>query len=114
MAVRKTPIQPRAPKLPTIRLAPIRSRGSVELDQRITPKSGLDLPPFERWDVFLSKFKWEQGEHVTTIGPTGSGKTVLNRALLMQWRFVVVLGVKNRDKELYGPFERLGYQVERH
>ena len=51
-----------------------------------------------------------QGEHVTTIGPTGSGKTVLNRELLKLRDFVVVLGVKNRDPELYGGFEREGYR----
>jgi hypothetical protein len=52
----------------------------------------------------------KQGEHVTTIGPTGSGKTVLNRELLKLRDFVVVLGVKNRDPELYGGFEREGYR----
>jgi hypothetical protein len=51
-----------------------------------------------------------QGEHVTSIGPTGSGKTVLNRELLKLRDFVVVLGVKNRDPELYGGFEREGYR----
>jgi len=51
-----------------------------------------------------------QGEHVTTIGPTGSGKTVLNRELLKLRDFVLVLGVKNRDPELYGGFEREGYR----
>ncbi|HKD16468.1 MAG TPA: hypothetical protein VKG23_01275 [Thermoanaerobaculia bacterium] len=52
----------------------------------------------------------KQGEHVTTIGPTGSGKTVLNRELLKLRDFVLVLGVKNRDPELYGGFEREGYR----
>lgn len=59
----------------------------------------------------MGKWRWKQGEHVTTIGPTGSGKTVLNRELLRRRDYVVVLGVKNRDKELYGPFEREGYQL---
>jgi hypothetical protein len=66
-----------------------------------------------RWDVFTSEwFKWREGEHVVTLGPTGSGKTVLNRELLklapIPW--IVVFGVKRRDRELYGPFERQGYQ----
>ena len=119
MAVRTTPRSPslkgaRAPQLPRIRLAPLRPRGSLELDSRQTARGKLTLPPFVRWDEFLSEFRWRQGEHLTTIGPTGSGKTVLNRALLAQWRYVVVLGVKNRDPELYGPFQQQGYELVRH
>ena len=64
-----------------------------------------------RWDRFLAEWRWRQGEHVTTVGPTGSGKTVLNRQLLRRRDFVVVLGVKNRDRELYGPFEAEGYHL---
>ena len=60
----------------------------------------------------MDRFRWLQGEHLTTIGPTGSGKTVLNRELLKRRDYVVVLGVKNRDQELYGPFERMGYKLE--
>lgn len=85
----------------------------MELDTKTTAKSKQELPPFVRWDDFLARFHWKQGEHLTTIGPTGSGKTVLNRALLAQWRYVVVLGVKNRDPELYGPFQAQGYRLER-
>lgn len=56
---------------------------------------------------------------MTTIGPTGSGKTLLNRYLLRKaptptWAagpFVVLLGIKNRDRELYGPFQRDGYKL---
>ena len=63
--------------------------------------------------MFYADWEWKQGEHVTTIGPTGSGKTVLNRELLRRRAFVVVLGVKNRDRELYGPFQAEGYRLER-
>jgi hypothetical protein len=59
----------------------------------------------------MADWEWKQGEHITTIGPTGSGKTVLNRELLRRRDYVVVLGVKNRDPELYGPFERMGYEL---
>lgn len=61
----------------------------------------------------MADWQWKTGEHLTTIGPTGSGKTVLNRELLRRRDYVVVLGVKNRDPELYGPFEREGYQRTR-
>jgi len=93
-------------------MAPIRSSESVGLDTRRT-RTGLLLPPFERWDVFLNDFTWKQGEHLTTIGPTGSGKTVLNRYLLRRRDFVIVLGVKNRDAELYPPFQADGYELVR-
>lgn len=73
----------------------------------------MALPPFVRFDQFIRDWRWKQGEHVTTIGPTGSGKTVLNRQLLRRRDFVVVLGVKKRDPELYGPFEREGYELVR-
>lgn len=110
---RRSPSPPRAPRLPPLRLAPIRSQESVELDQAVTPRGKVGLPPFVRFDAFLNDWRWEQGEHVTTIGPTGSGKTVLNRHLLRRRDFVVVLGVKKRDAELYGPFERDGFELVR-
>jgi hypothetical protein len=84
----------------------------VQLDQART-RSGFELPPFVRWDRFLADFRWTQGEHLTTIGPTGSGKTVLNRQLLRRRDFVVVLGIKQRDPELYGPFQDQGYHLVR-
>ena len=61
----------------------------------------------------MSTFRWRQGEHLTTIGPTGSGKTVLNRQLLRLRNTVVVLGVKQRDPELYEPFMKEGYELRR-
>lgn len=108
----RAPSPPRPPRLRPLRLGPIRSNGSVELD-RATTRSGNTLPPFVRWDRFLADWRWKQGEHLTTIGPTGSGKTVLNRYLLRYRSFVVVLGIKQRDPELYAPFEREGYELVR-
>lgn len=93
----------------------MRSGRSVELDGQVTAKSKQivgDAAPFVRWDKFMSTFVWKQGEHLTTIGPTGSGKTVLNRELLKRRDLVVVLGVKNRDTELYGPFQKMGYNLQ--
>lgn len=103
---------PRLPRLRPLRLSPVRSTRSVELDTERT-RSGLELPPFVRWDEFLEDWRWKIGEHVTTIGPTGSGKTVLNRYLLRRRTFVVIFGIKNRDPELYAPFQRDGYQLVR-
>lgn len=108
----RLPPLPRPPSFPAINLAPLRSRQSVELDGRQS-RAGDQWPPFERWDKFMSSFRWLQGEHLTTIGPTGSGKTVLNRELLKRRDYVIVLGFKNRDAELYGPFQAMGYELER-
>lgn len=110
--------RPSPPRLPPLRLSPIRSGGSQELDERKT-KSGLSIPPFVRWDKFFQEWQWDTGQHVTIVGPTGSGKTVLARYLLRKapverrgdpGPFVVVLGIKNRDKELYGAFQKDGYR----
>lgn len=98
--------------LGTLRLRRPRSEGSVAADSILT-KSGDRLPPFMPWEQFIREFRWKRGEHLTTIGPTGSGKTVLNRQLLRLRDLVVVLGVKERDPELYGPFEKEGYELKR-
>ena len=80
------------------------------------------MPPFVRWDRFMAQWEWKTGEHITSIGPTGSGKTLLNRMLLRRapkpgptqpGPYVVVLGIKNRDVELYGPYQREGYELVR-
>lgn len=54
------------------------------------------------WSVFLKRFRWKQGEHMTVIGPTGSGKTVLSLELLKfsGRKHVVVLACKPRDPRL--------------
>lgn len=74
-------------------------------------KSGLPYPPFVPFPEFFAEWNWELGQHITVIGPTGSGKTVLVRQLLRRRDYVVVLGIKNRDPELYGPFTREGYKI---
>lgn len=58
--------------------------------------------PFVPWKQFREEFarQWVQGEHVTIIGPTGEGKTELAIRLLTLRRWVVVFGVKGRDKTL--------------
>lgn len=119
-----SPPQPKAPRIPSpprvrvgrippLHLSPVRHRDSLLLDQSVT-KSGIsieDAVPFVRFDRFMLDWEWKIGEHLTDIGPTGSGKTVLMRRLLRRRSFVCLMGVKNRDPELYGPFEREGYEL---
>lgn len=75
------------------------------------PKSGLEAPPFVRFDRFLADLDFRQGEHVTIVGPTGSGKTVLALELLAFRDYVVAMGTKKRDVELYPALERRGFVV---
>lgn len=69
------------------------------------------MPPYLRWDDFRAQLRFRQGEHITIVGTTGSGKTLLARELLKFRDFVAVLGTKRNDPELYGPFENLGYEI---
>lgn len=50
------------------------------------------------WSEFLERFKWAQGEHITAIGHTGSGKTTLINQLLQLRQYVVFLATKKKDK----------------
>ena len=52
------------------------------------------------WPDFLARFRWQQGEHVSLIGPTGGGKTTLALALLPLRAFVTVLATKPADPTL--------------
>lgn len=51
------------------------------------------------WSEFLTYFRatWRQGEHVTYVGPTGSGKTTLALAVLPIRRYVLALATKPQD-----------------
>lgn len=51
------------------------------------------------WAEFHRYFKatWRQGEHVSYIGPTGSGKTSLALEILPLRRYVLALATKPRD-----------------
>lgn len=49
------------------------------------------------WDSFLADFKWRQGEHLSAVGVTGSGKSTLINHLLPARRHVIFLATKSRD-----------------
>lgn len=59
----------------------------------------LDIE-FVPWNEFKERFHWRQGEHVTLIGHTGSGKTELLIRLLGNRKRVIVFGTKGRDETL--------------
>lgn len=98
-----------------LRLPPPRHEGSVRLDESTTRnRSGEDLqmPPFLRWAEFLAQFKWKQGQHVTLVGSTGSGKTTLARALLPARDYTIVLATKRKDSSLYDPLRKEGFILQ--
>lgn len=53
--------------------------------------------PYVEWDEFVPSMKWEQGQHLTAIGPTGSGKTTLTNALLPLRKYVIFAATKKKD-----------------
>lgn len=67
-----------------------RSRGALEREH----VSRVETMP---WELFLRDWQWKPGEHVTIIGPTGTGKTTLGLQLETKRPYVVMFGSKPRD-----------------
>lgn len=75
--------------------------------------STIDRIPVVPWPEFLGRFRWEQGEHIAMVGPTGQGKTTMALQLMPRRQYVVVVATKPKDKTLAG-LSREGYQVINH
>lgn len=56
-------------------------------------------PPLIPWPKLKNKLinEWKPGEHVTLIGPTGSGKTHMGLALASICQYALVIATKRRD-----------------
>ena len=65
-------------------------------DASITPTPTLPWRTFRSWFTAT----WQQGEHVTLIGTTGSGKTTLAAQILGARNYIVIFGVKGRDSSM--------------
>jgi hypothetical protein len=63
--------------------------------------TGYELTPWEELAA-PGGIQWNQGEHVTIIGPTGYGKTTVELLLLPRRAYTVFLATKPRDRVLSG------------
>lgn len=68
----------------------------------------LPAPP-RSWRRLLAESGWRQGEHVTILGPTGTGKTLLAGELLELRDWVLATGVKLEDRSLERLEDRHGF-----
>jgi hypothetical protein len=108
------------PRLGRFRLRAPRPAESLHLDRQ-APADRYGRPggrdgelspiPFVDWQEFLARFTFEQGEHVTIVGATGSGKTTLALELIGMRGYVCVLATKNRDEGLYPKLQAQGYKL---
>jgi len=66
------------------------------------------------WETFLAeRFVWQQGEHVTMVGPTGSGKTTLALAILELRQYVLAFGTKPKDRTMDSLVRSSGWRLIR-
>ena len=78
----------------------------------ISASDKIDTGPIRRveWEEFRSQMNWSQGEHVSIIGATGSGKSYLALALMhLERDYCVALGPKPRDSTLDEMIKRRGW-----
>lgn len=68
-----------------------------------------------KWTTFqtLLKDKWQQGQHLSIIGPTGTGKSYLSLRLLEFRAFNVVFGTKVKDNTLESFSKTKNYKIQR-
>lgn len=71
------------------------------------------VAPFTPWAEHLQGFAWDQGDHVSLIGPTKCGKTTLARAILPERRHVMVLACKPRSPSMEAYAAEAGYRIVR-
>ena len=84
--------------------------GLVSLSDRRLARVATDAPRVPWADFYRDVFRWEHGEHVAMIGPTGQGKTTLLMSILPLHPFAVVFATKPRDKSM-AMFQRAGFEV---
>lgn len=78
----------------------------------MSPRPDDTEAPVVDWATLVAGLNWRQGEHVSLIGPTGTGKSHLGLRLLSQRAWAVVLGTKPADPTL-DRLRRHGYRLIR-
>lgn len=77
----------------------------------------VPVVPWSEWYAQFArdyKVSRSSADHVTIVGPTGTGKTTLAMALARLRRYTVALGCKPKDAELSKLARLDGYRVQRH
>lgn len=69
-------------------------------------------PAVAGWPDWSRRFAWDQGEHLTLLGPTSAGKTHVARLLLPRRDYVVAIATKPRDP-LVDRFRADGFKIVR-
>lgn len=83
---------------------------TLERTERGTPQAQeLLFPEFIRW--FHSK--WDQGQHVTMVGPTGTGKSTVARFILRRRPYCTVFATKGRDDTMQDYRRKEGFTIQR-
>lgn len=81
------------------------------------PEELPEVERFDRKDFIENYFHYESGEHVSFIGPTGSGKTTFAYQLLQEVSSPKLQGIvfvmKPRDKTATDWNKKLGYKIVR-
>lgn len=69
------------------------------------------MAPVVSWDDFMKYvFDWRQSQHVALIGPTESGKSTLQYAILPRRRYITMFATKPRDPTLDAFASKGGFQ----
>lgn len=97
---------PRGAPSPSTRAASVPDLRSDTQWDALAAKHAPRVP----WEEFERQFVWEQGQHVSGIGSTGSGKTTLMRAILPRRTYVTIFGTKPVDENLER-FQTEGYDL---
>lgn len=66
--------------------------------------------PVVAWDDFLNNWKWKQGEHLMTLGPTGRGKSTLIEAIMYKRGITWVFVTKKTDP-IVNQYKKKGFVV---
>lgn len=72
----------------------------VSREDRYLARVATEIPRVP-WQVFTDeRFRWNHGEHVAMIGPTGQGKTTMLARILPKHPYSVLFVTKPRDRSL--------------